>query len=80
MNCTLRSLLYAPLLENNVKVEEEKCYEHRTLRLPESATMSVELRPLLEKDDSRPLRLNVGGGRLLLAALRLAVVASLLPN
>lgn len=48
--------------------------------IPESATMSVVLRPLLEKAVTRPLRSERGEGRSLLAVLKLAVVASLLPN
>jgi hypothetical protein len=42
--------------------------------------MSVVLSPLLEKALRRPLRLEVGPGRSLLARDALAVVASLLPR
>ena len=48
--------------------------------VPERATMSVLLTPLLEKALRRPLRLLVGPGRSLLARDALAVVASLLPK
>lgn len=40
----------------------------------------MAVKPLFEKAVIRPERLNVGAGKLELAALRLAVVESLLPN
>lgn len=48
--------------------------------LPESATISLAVNPLLEKAEMSPLRLSVGAGMSLLAVLRLAVVESLLPS
>lgn len=48
--------------------------------LPERATISLALKPCLEKEDMSWLRVEFGPGRLLLAALILAVVESLLPN
>lgn len=47
---------------------------------PERATISLAVRPLFEKDEMRALRLEAGEGRLEFAALKLAVVESLLPN
>lgn len=48
--------------------------------LPERATVSFAVNPLLEKADRRPLRSMVGDGRSLFAFVKLAVVESLLPN
>lgn len=48
--------------------------------IPESATISVVLRPFLEKAEVRVLRLDAGLGMSLLAVLRLAVFASLRPS
>ncbi|URE17162.1 hypothetical protein MUK42_11305 [Musa troglodytarum] len=47
---------------------------------PESAVMSRALRPLAAKEETSWERLEPGLGRLLLAALWLAVVASLRPS
>lgn len=48
--------------------------------LPARAIISAVLKPLFEKDDIRALRSKVGLGMSLFAALKLAVVASLLPS
>ena len=50
------------------------------LIIPDRATISLALKPLFVKAEMRPLRFKVGAGMLLLAALKLAVVESLLPN
>jgi hypothetical protein len=47
---------------------------------PDRATMSLVERPTLLKKEMSWFRLEVGGGRLLLAAAWLAVLASLLPS
>ena len=47
---------------------------------PERATSSFAVKPLFEKAVISAERFNVGAGMLELAALRLAVVESLLPN
>lgn len=48
--------------------------------IPERATISLAVKPLFEKAVMRPLRFKVGAGMLELAALKLAVVESLLPK
>lgn len=48
--------------------------------LPERATISLAVKPLLEKEVMRALRFNPGPGSWLFAAVKLAVVASLLPR
>ena len=50
------------------------------LLLPERVTISGAVKPFLLNPDIRPLRSEKGEGRLLWASLKLAVVASLLPN
>lgn len=50
------------------------------MNVPESATISLVERPLPENEEMRVLKLEVGAGMLLFAALRLAVVESLLPS
>jgi len=47
---------------------------------PERATISLELKPLLEKEEIRLLKFKVGAGMSLFAVLKLAVVESLLPS
>lgn len=48
--------------------------------IPERATISLAVKPLFEKEEIRPVRFKVGAGILLFAALKLAVVESLLPS
>ena len=55
-------------------------YRKREINLPDKATISLVVKFWLEKEDMRPLRFNVGAGMLLFAALKLAVVESLLPK
>lgn len=50
------------------------------LIIPESATISFAVNPLFEKKVTRSERLNIGDGSSVFAALKLAVVESLLPN
>ena len=50
------------------------------VHIPERATSSLTLKPLLEKLEMRRLRSENGEGKLALASLRLAVAESLLPN
>ena len=48
--------------------------------LPERATMSLKDNPCAAKLDTRPLRLDVGGGIEVFASALLAVSESFLPN
>ena len=54
------------------------CYEDADI--PERATSSLAEKPWFAKEAIRALRLKLGPGRSLLAALKFAVVESLLPN
>lgn len=47
---------------------------------PERVTISSAVKPLLEKEVIKALRLRVGAGRSVLAVFRLAVVESLHPS
>lgn len=53
---------------------------HIHIKLPERATNSSSVKPLLEKAVLRSLKSDEGPGKSELAILKLAVVESLLPN
>ena len=64
-------------------LQEEKQADRQKMGMtdePERATISWVVKPWFEKDVMSPLRFKLGVGMLLLAALKLAVVESLLPN
>ena len=63
------------ILINFLLISATKCHS-----IPERATISWVVKPLLEKRDVRTSRSEVGAGRSALAVLKLAVVESLLPN
>jgi hypothetical protein len=58
-----------------------KFKKDKKISIPERATISLAVKPLLEKAEMRPLTLKAGEGTLLLTSLTLPAVAeSLLPN
>lgn len=67
-------------MHQNMRCKHQSFVQEMGCSIPESATISFELRPLLLNKEMRSLRSSVAPGRLFSARLWLAEVESLLPS